>query len=134
MYWLGSDRVIGPMPRIIINCVNVADDCAPSFFRNTNEQVGITYTVGAADEFKLIVIDNASPVSVIIPSNSNVKIPVGARMDIIQKGTGKVTISGGSGVTISSKGGNKSISGQYVAVSIIQNAIDYWFLIGDLIA
>ena len=134
MYRMGSYGVIGPMPRIRINCVNVADDCEPSFFRNTNEQVGITYTVGDADEFKLIVIDNASPVSVIIPNNSTVKIPVGARMDILQKGVGKVTMIGASGVTISSKGGNKSISGQYVAVSIIQNAVDYWFLIGDLIA
>ena len=106
----------------------------PGFDRTINAQIGTTYTIAISDELRLITCDNASPITITIDTNANIAMPVGARVDILQKGAGKVTFSGSVGVTINSKGGNKSIGGQYVAVSIIQYATDYWFLIGDIIA
>ena len=106
----------------------------PGFDRTINAQVGTTYTIAISDELKLVTCDNASPITVTIDTNANIAMPVGARIDILQKGAGKVTFSPAVGVTLNSKGGNKSIGGQYVAVSIIQYSFDYWFLIGDLIA
>ena len=106
----------------------------PGFDRTINAQVGTTYTIAISDELKLVTCDNASPITVTIDTNANIAMPVGARIDILQKGAGKVTFSPAVGVTLNSKGGNKSIGGQYVAVSIIQYSFDYWFLIGDLAA
>lgn len=105
-----------------------------AFDRTINEQTGTTYTIAVSDELKLVTLENASPVTVTIDTNANVACPIGSRIDLLQKGAGKVTFSGGAGVTINSKSGNKSIGGRYVAVSIIQYATDYWYLIGDLIA
>jgi len=78
-------------------------------------------------------LTNASPIAVTIPTNAVVAFPVGTRMDLIQGGAGKVTFSG-AGVTIKSKADNKSISAQNVAVSLIKEDTDVWYLIGELIA
>ncbi len=42
------------------------------------------------------------------------------------------SVAGASGVTINSKGGNLSINGQYVGVSLVQTATNVWLLLGDL--
>ena len=110
------------------------DPGIPGFDRTINAQVGTTYTIAISDELRLVTCDNASPITITIDTNANVAMPVGSRIDILQKGAGKVTFAPSIGVTLNSKGGNKAIGGQYVAVSIIQYATNYWFLIGDLIA
>jgi hypothetical protein len=105
-----------------------------------NSQTGTTYQfvlgdaqyLGSAQ--KLVSLNNALPITVTLPSNATVNFPVGARIDCIQDGVGKVTISPAAGVTINSKGNNKSIGGQYVGVSLIQEIANTWYLIGDLIA
>jgi len=98
-----------------------------------NPQVGITYQLAIEDVGKLVTLNNASPIAVTIPTNLIVPFSIGTQIDFIQKGVGKVTFSG-AGVTINSKGSNKSINGQNVAVSLIKEDTDTWYLIGDLIA
>jgi hypothetical protein len=78
-------------------------------------------------------LSNASPIAVTIPINADVAFEIGARIDLIQKGAGKVTFSG-AGVTINSKSSAKSIAGTNVAVTLIKEATDTWYLIGDLLA
>ena len=58
--------------------------------------------------------------------------PIGTQIDCIQILAGKVTFSGAS-VTINSKGGNKSIGGQWVGVTLFKTGTDVWSLLGDLI-
>jgi hypothetical protein len=97
-----------------------------------NAQVGTTYTLALSDIAKIITLSNASPITVSIPTNAVVAFSIGTRIDFIQGAAGKVTF-GGSGVTIKSKNSNKSISAQYVAVSLIKESTDTWYLIGDLV-
>ena len=81
----------------------------------------------------MITLTNSAAIAVTIPTNGVVPFLVGARIDLIQGGVGKVTFSG-AGVTIKSKLSNKSISAQYVGVTLIKELTDTWYLIGDLIA
>ena len=105
-----------------------------------NNQVGTTYTTTLNDSTfsnnpgKVLTFNNAATQTVTIPPNSSVACPIGATIQAVQLGVGKVTFIGGSGVTINSAGGLKSIAIQYGAVTLMQTAIDVWVLIGTLIA
>ena len=78
------------------------------------------------------LITCSAATTIIIPPNSSVNYPIGASLQVVALGTGKVTFMGGSGVTINSPGGLKSIGTQYAAVSLIQVSTDVWILIGQL--
>jgi len=98
-----------------------------------NFQIGTTYLLELLDVGKTVVLTNALPIAVTIPTNAVVPFPVGTRIDFLRGSVGKVTFSG-IGVTIKSKSGNTSIAAANVAVTLIQDSIDNWYLIGDLIA
>lgn len=98
-----------------------------------NVVAGTTYTLAAADAGKFTTFTNGSAVTVTIPTNAAVPIAVNEVFQMGQEGAGKVTFSG-AGVTINSKGGNKSIGAQYVGVTLVKTATDTWTIYGELIA
>ena len=107
--------------------------------RLINAQSGTTYTFVLADGSQyggnpLVTLGSASATTVTVPPNSSVAFPIGTQIDCVQQGAGKVTFAQGAGVTINSKGGNKSISAQYVGTSLVKTATDTWTLLGDLVA
>lgn len=98
--------------------------------QSINAQTGTTYTFVAGDAGKLVTFGSSSATTVTVPQNSSVAFAVGTKIDCVQVGAGKVTFS--SSATINSKSGNKSINGQYVAVTLLKTDTDTWLLIGDL--
>ena len=69
------------------------------------------------------------------PTDANLSCPVGSRIDFIRTGTSSVSfLPQGGGAVLQSKGGNRYISAQWVAVSVIKTASNEWTLIGDLSA
>lgn len=109
------------------------DDTKSDVLRAINEQTGTSYTFVLADSGKYCRFTNSSAVSVTIPTNAAVALPVGTQIDVVQGGTGKVTF-GGSGVTINSLNGNKSLVGRYAGATLIKRATDEWDLVGSLAA
>jgi hypothetical protein len=97
-----------------------------------NAQTG-DYTLVLSDTGKLITLTSSSAITLTIPTNASVPFPIGTQIDLSQMGDGKVTFAG-AGVTINSKGGNKSIADKFVGVSLIKTDTDTWLLVGDLIA
>jgi hypothetical protein len=102
----------------------------------TNAQTGTTYTLALSDNGKLVTLANASPVTVTIPLNSSVALPVGAVIMMAAYGAGAVTISGAGGVTVVSGGTTPAspvIRAQYSSVGAIQTSANNWLVVGDLI-
>jgi hypothetical protein len=105
-----------------------------------NAQVGTTYTPVLSDASfaqnpgATMTFNNATAQTVTIPPNSSVAYPVGATMQVIQLGAGKVTFAAGAGVTLNSAGSLKSIGAQYSAVTLLQTSANVWVLVGSLIA
>ena len=98
-----------------------------------NEQTGTTYTFALSDANynTMTAFNNASAVTVTLSSVTG--FSVGASIDFIQKGVGKVTISP-LGVTVNSVSSYLSISAQYGAATLIQESTNVWYLIGSLAA
>jgi len=103
-------------------------------FTQINNQTGTSYTLTLSDAGKLILLNNSSAITLTVPSNSSVPFPIGTQIDIVQAGTGKVSINPATGVNINSQSGNRSIAAQWVGVSLIKIDTDTWLLLGNLIA
>ena len=105
---------------------------------NFNNQVGTAYTTVLTDASfaqspgDTLTFNNAAQQLCTIPLNSSVAYPVGATMQVLQLGAGKVTFVGATGVTINSVGGLLSIGAQFAAVTLMQTAINVWILVGGL--
>jgi len=91
-----------------------------------------SYTLALADAGKMEAFTSSSAVTITIPLNSSVTFPVKTRIDILQAGSGQITISPTSGVTLNSKGSKRKIFGQFSAATLIKVGTNEWTLIGDL--
>ena len=98
-----------------------------------NAQTGTSYTLVLADAGKLVTLNNAAAITLAIPANASVALPLGTRIDLLQYGAGQVTV-GGAGVTIRSSGSRLKLSGQYAGATLWKKGTDEWVLIGDITA
>jgi hypothetical protein len=99
------------------------------FDASINDQTGTTYTLVAGDNGKVVVLDNASAVTVTVPSG----LGAGFNCSFVQKGAGQVSFSA-SGTTINNRQSHTKINGQYGVASIVAYADDTFVLAGDTAA
>lgn len=95
-----------------------------------NTQTGTTYTLVLADKGKLIRMNNASAITLTVPTNASVAFPTGSVITVTQTGVGVVSVAG-SGVTINTFDGNDT-AGQYAYVQLIKVSTNVWDLIGGI--
>jgi cytoskeletal protein CcmA (bactofilin family) len=93
-----------------------------------------SYTLSNLNERDTIVeISKSSATTLTIPTNSSVAYPVGTTIDIIQTGTGQVTIAGAGGVTVNATPGLK-LRTQWSSATLLKRAENTWLVYGDLTA
>jgi hypothetical protein len=97
-----------------------------------NNQAVNMYTLGAADDSKIVEMDVSIANTVTVPTNASVGFPIGTEITIIQQGTGQTTIAAAGGVTLRSAGGLLNLASQYSAATLIKRGTDEWYVIGDL--
>jgi hypothetical protein len=96
-----------------------------------NAQTGTTYTLVAADVAKLVTLSNAGAITLTVPPSV---FATGNIINVQQIGVGQVTITQGSGVTITSTGGTSTapkLRARYSAASIICTGSNTFTVIGD---
>lgn len=98
-----------------------------------NAQTGTSYTLVSSDAGDVVEINNASAITLTVPTNASAPIPVGTQITILQTGAGQITVSGAVGVTLNSTPGNK-LRAQWSSATLLKRATDTWVLIGDLTA
>lgn len=92
-----------------------------------------SYTGVLTDRDKLVEINSSSATTFTIPLNSSVAYPVGTSFDVLQTGSGQVTIAGAAGVTVNSTPGLK-LRTQWSSATLFKRAEDTWVVFGDLTA
>lgn len=100
-----------------------------------NAQTGTTYTFALSDKDDLVTASNASAQTYTIPLNSSVAFPTGTLINLIQIGSGQVTVQGAGGVTVLSTGGTAAqpkTRAQYSSLTCIKAATDTWYVVGDI--
>jgi len=93
-----------------------------------------SYTLSATSERdSLIEVNKSSAATITIPLNSAVGFPIGTTLDVLQTGTGQVTIAGDSGVTVDATPGLK-LRARWSSVTLFKRAENSWVAFGDLTA
>lgn len=91
------------------------------------------YTTVLTDRDSLIEVNSSSAVTITIPTNASVAYPVGTSFDILQTGSGQVTIAGAGGVTVNATPGLK-LRTQWSSATVFKRAENTWVVYGDLSA
>lgn len=94
-----------------------------------NDQTGTTYTLVSGDNGKVVTFNNASAVTVTVPSG----LPVGFSCAIIQKGAGQVTLAT-SGTTLRNRQSHTKTAGQYAVCSLFSHVTNEYMFGGDTAA
>lgn len=93
---------------------------------------GTSYTFVTADVgLKKKFTSNSAITATVAPQTSQ-PVPDGARINILPVGTGQITLTPGSGVTIHSEGGALKSAAQYGEVSLHHETGDVWYASGRL--
>lgn len=92
----------------------------------------VSYTLALADGDGVIEMNSSAATTVTVPPNATVAFAPGASIEVVRWGTGAVTIAGGSGVTIRSRGNLLAVGNQYSSVTLRKRATNEWHLVGDL--
>ncbi len=114
-----------PSVRLEVNGLFNADG-TPS-----NEQTG-DYTLVLADKGKVLRVNSSSNRTITIPLNSSVAFPIDTEIALIRYGSGTVSISPTSGVTLNSISSNRKVKDQYGSCALKKIGTDEWVLVGSL--
>jgi hypothetical protein len=91
------------------------------------------YILVIGDKDKVLLASNGSTAgTVTVPPESSVAFVNGTVVTIVQTGSGQLTLTQGSGVTINSESSKKKLTGQYASVQLIKTGTDTWLAIGNL--
>jgi hypothetical protein len=112
--------------------VTTALDGKVASFTSINQKTS-AYTTVLTDRDKLVEVNSSSGVTITIPTNASVAYPVGTSIDILQTGSGQVTIAGSGGVTVNATPGLK-LRTQWSSATLFKRATDTWVVFGDLSA
>jgi len=89
------------------------------------------YTLVASDAGRLITMEAATGVQVVIPAIASVAFPTGTHVDLLRLGTGPVTVTGATGVTVNGTPG-RSLRAVFSSATCIHYVGDTWVVVGDL--
>ena len=93
-----------------------------------------SYTLSNLNERDTLVeINKSTATTLTIPLNATIAYPVGTSIDILQTGTGQVTIAGAAGVTVNATPGLK-LRTQWSSATLFKRATNTWVVFGDLTA
>jgi hypothetical protein len=91
------------------------------------------YTLVIGDKDKVLLASNGSTAgTVTVPPESSVNFTNGTVITVVQTGSGQLTLTQGSGVTINSESSKKKLTGQYASAQLIKTGTDTWLAIGNL--
>ena len=93
-----------------------------------NAITATTYSLVQADNGKVITMNNASAITLTIPSG----LTAGFNCMIVQYGAGTVTIVGASGVTVVNRSNYNKTGGQYAIVTIVSPVANTFITGGDM--
>ena len=94
----------------------------------------VSYTPVLTDAHKLVTMNSGSALNFTIPTDASVNFQIGDQINILQLGSGQVTISAVTPATTSvvSQGSKFKTNGQYAMATAVKVAANNWVVVGNL--
>lgn len=96
------------------------------------------YTLVAGDAAETLLVSNAASAGTLnIPTNASVPFPIGTQINLIQTGSGQITIQATTPATttINSTGATSTaprLRVQNSSATLLKTATDTWYVVGDI--
>lgn len=103
---------------------NSSTSSLSGFGVNINTQAGVTYTIDASDNGKVIQTTGASAITISIPAG----LPTGFNCTVVQMGAGQITFSG----TYFNRTGFTKSASQYSVMSILNLGSNNYIVTGEM--
>ena len=103
-----------------------SNNALAGYTASINLQTNTTYTLLTSDTGKVLVFNNASDITVDVPTG----LGIGFNCTIIQKGAGQVILNP-IGTTINSRLSHDRTAGQFATIGLVSDIADNYFLTGD---
>lgn len=128
-------ETLNPLSDYDTSSIDAAIALKSDTLRKFNTQTGTSYSLQASDSGKVLLFTNSSAVTFTIPALGIAPTAGGImQVDILQFGTGKVTLAPSGGASIGSKASYKSTGGQYSTSTLLNVGTDSWAYFGDIAA
>ena len=124
-YALSSD-LVSAWPAKSLAVAQFVDGYKTDLAMVQNAQTGTTYTLALTDFTKLVILNNASAVSVTLPLEATVAWETGTQLRLLNIGAGTVTVAGAVGVTIN---GSPLTLTQGKGANLIKTGTNSWWFI-----
>lgn len=111
--------------------VPVASALPQAHQRGVSYSSATSYTLGVNDTGKAILFSSSDPVTVTVPNDSTYEFVVGQTIEIVQMGTGTVTVESEGDAVLRYRLGFATF-GQYSKIELMKIDTDEWLLSGDL--
>ncbi len=95
-------------------------------------QSSATYTLALTDAAGAVEVTQSNACIVIVPSQTTVAFPIGTIIEVVQMGSGQVSLSPAPGVSLLSADGLLRTRTQYSCLSVRKNGANSWVVAGDL--
>ena len=92
----------------------------------------VNHTLQTTDVGSFIIMKSNVNVTLAIPRNLTVPIPIGSQILVSRDGTGEITITPANGVTANSALGHFRLNNNYSGATLVKIDTDVWVLFGDL--
>jgi hypothetical protein len=93
------------------------------------------YTLALTDSNDFIPLTSSSAFTITVPADNTVNFPVGTRIDMVQLGTGQVTVAGqtnGAQTSLVRSTPGAKFRAQYSGATLVKISTNLWSLVGDL--
>ena len=91
-----------------------------------------SYTINSqVDRYNRLEFNSSSPITVTIPTNLSDPWPIGSNCEIMQAGTGKITVVGQSGVTLNAPDSQFKTRVQWSTLILEKRGENEWLVSGD---
>ena len=95
-------------------------------YRGQNLQTGTSYELVLTDAGKIVDLENAAPISLVIPANAAVAFDVDTRIDLMPSDAGQITVS----ITSDTLRGDPKSQAQWKGLSLWKRATTEWVVLG----
>jgi hypothetical protein len=118
------------------------ESASTTYLTATSPQVVLSavtsnYTLALTDSNDFIPLTSSAAFTITVPADNTVNFPVGTRIDMVQLGTGQVTVAGqtnGAQTSLVRSTPGAKFRAQYSGATLVKISTNLWSLVGDLAA
>lgn len=130
---LGNVNNTSDADKPVSTATQTALDAKSAITRTVRVITGTSDTPTLADAGAYLRTTSSSAVVITIPTDASVAYQVGTQIDVFQAGTGALSLTGATGVSINGvSAGSETLAAQFSAATLIKTAANTWDVMGAL--